>query len=144
MKNLLKSFLVVIAWVCTSAGLTAQNQFTVLIQGIDEPEGSVMVALFEDQDDFPKNPTVGKIVRVEGKSVQVTFKDLRAGAYALSVIHDRNSNGKLDTNAFGIPTEGIAFGNNASGIFGPPSFKRSRVRTDQTSAASHVVQLKYY
>ncbi|MFZ0887958.1 MAG: DUF2141 domain-containing protein [Candidatus Binataceae bacterium] len=46
----------------------------------------------------------------------------KPGTYALAVIHDENSNGKLDTDLFGIPTEGYAFSKDASAWFGTPSF----------------------
>jgi hypothetical protein len=36
--------------------------------------------------------------------------------------HGENSNGKLDTNLLGIPTEGYGFSNNATALIGTPSF----------------------
>ena len=39
----------------------------------------------------------------------MTFKGLKDGVYAIAIIHDENTNGKLDTNFIGIPAEGVAF-----------------------------------
>ena len=50
------------------------------------------------------------------------FPGLNTGTYAISVFHDENSNGKLDTNFMGIPREGVGASNNAKGHFGPPKF----------------------
>lgn len=47
---------------------------------------------------------------------------------ASAVLHDANSNGKMDTNFLGIPTEGWAVSNDARGTLGPPSFGDARVR----------------
>src|SRR5450755_1266464 len=56
------------------------------------------------------------------------FPRLNAGAYAISVFHDENSNGRLDTNLMGIPREGVGASNNAKGHFGPPKFDAAAFR----------------
>lgn len=40
------------------------------------------------------------------------------------MIHDENSNGKLDTNFMRIPVEPYAFTNNAHANFGPPKYDK--------------------
>jgi uncharacterized protein (DUF2141 family) len=50
------------------------------------------------------------------------FFHVAPGTYAVSVFHDENSNGKLDTNLMGIPREGVGASNGARGHFGPPKF----------------------
>jgi len=50
------------------------------------------------------------------------FEAIPPGTYALAVIHDENSSGKLETNWLGIPTEGYGFSNDAKAVFGTPSF----------------------
>jgi uncharacterized protein (DUF2141 family) len=67
--------------------------------------------------------------------------DLPAGRYAVSLIHDENGNGKLDT-TLGIPREGFAFSRNPAIRFGPPrydevSFPVGEARTGQ------VLRVKY-
>lgn len=49
------------------------------------------------------------------------------GRYAVVVIHDENSNMKLDRNFFGIPKEGFGFSNNPRVIFSAPSFQAAEV-----------------
>jgi uncharacterized protein (DUF2141 family) len=49
------------------------------------------------------------------------------------VIHDENMNGKLDTNALGIPTEGCGFSNDARAWFGAPSFSAASFAYDGRS-----------
>ena len=40
----------------------------------------------------------------------------------MSVFHDENCNGKLDTKFMGIPREGVGASNDARGHMGPPKF----------------------
>jgi len=76
-------------------------------------------------------------------TVAVVFENLEPGDYAVSVIHDRNNNGKLDTNRLGIPKEGFAFGNNAMGIFGPPSFENAKVSI-RDKAVKQILNVKNF
>jgi len=48
-------------------------------------------------------------------------------SFAISVIHDVNGNGKLDTNLFRIPKEPYGFTNNAGTTFGPPKFEAAAI-----------------
>jgi uncharacterized protein (DUF2141 family) len=51
------------------------------------------------------------------------FANLKAGTYAISTFHDRNSNDTVDKNLFGLPTEKYGFSRDAAGRMGPPSFE---------------------
>lgn len=54
---------------------------------------------------------------------RLTFADVPAGRYALSVFHDENANQKLDT-VVGIPREGFGFSRNPVIRFRPPRFDK--------------------
>jgi len=69
--------------------------------------------------------------------------NLPAGRYAVSLIHDENGNGKLDT-TLGIPREGFAFSRNPAIRFGPPrydevSFPVGEARTGQTLRVKYLL-----
>ncbi len=55
----------------------------------------------------------------------IRFTGIRPGQYALSVLHDENRNGKLDT-LVGIPREGFGFSRSPKVLFGPPRFDQVR------------------
>jgi uncharacterized protein (DUF2141 family) len=59
---------------------------------------------------------------------------LPSGDYALSVFHDVNGNGELDTNQVGMPIEPYGFSNDAAGNYGPPSFEQSRVHLPEAGS----------
>jgi uncharacterized protein (DUF2141 family) len=50
-----------------------------------------------------------------------------AGRYSIVVIHDENSNMRLDRNFFGIPKEGFGFSNNPRVTLSAPSFQAAAV-----------------
>jgi uncharacterized protein (DUF2141 family) len=116
----------------------AQVQLQVTVKGIKEAKGTIRVGLFNSEGDFLKNAVYGEVVKASGSEVVVLFKNLPVGDYGISVIHDENENGELDSNFMGIPKEGFAFGNNAMGTFGPPSFKDAMIKVDSTHLAHHI------
>jgi uncharacterized protein (DUF2141 family) len=125
-----------------SSALFAQNKLEVTVRNIKEAKGTIRVGLFTSEKDFLKTAAEGKVVKANAKEITVVFENLKSGDYAVSVIHDENENGELDSNMVGIPKEGFAFGNNAMGTFGPPSFDKAKVSLIKNE--KQVVELKYF
>jgi uncharacterized protein (DUF2141 family) len=94
-------------------------------------KGQTLCALFSSANDFPKE-TEKAVARtssvISNQHAVCDFPGVAPGTYAVSVIHDENSNGKLDTNFMGIPREGVGASNNARGHFGPPKFDAASFR----------------
>ena len=57
----------------------------------------------------------------------LVLRDVPPGGYGVTVIHDRNANGKLDSNIVGIPTEPYGASRDARGRMGPPAFEDAAV-----------------
>jgi uncharacterized protein (DUF2141 family)/Flp pilus assembly protein TadD len=96
------------------------------IVGLKSTEGQLRVALFDSEAAFLKNPVSASVVSIEQSQGHWQANSLRCGFYALAVYHDRNGDGKLNSNMLGIPLEPYGFSNNARGILGPPSFQDAR------------------
>ena len=96
------------------------------IVGLKSTEGQLRVALFDSEAAFLKNPVRAGVVSIEQSQGHWQANSLRFGFYALAVYHDRNGDGKLNSNMLGIPLEPYGFSNNARGILGPPSFQDAR------------------
>lgn len=98
----------------------------VKILDIRNSKGTIACALFSAPDGFPteylKSATNIMVIKVKKAQARCDFEDIPHGTYALAVIHDENMNGKLDTNALGIPKEGYGFSKDAKGAIGAPSF----------------------
>lgn len=104
---------------------TPENLIHVEIDGLRSDKGQVVCSLFSSASDFPKHTdkAVAHIQSsVSDRHAVCEFPGVASGTYAISVFHDENSNGKMDTNFMGIPREGVGASNNAKGHFGPPKF----------------------
>ena len=60
------------------------------------------------------------------------------GAYAVSVLHDENRNGGMDTNWVGMPKEGYGVSNDARASFGPPEFNDAMFSLEVKKVRLHI------
>jgi len=118
-------------------------QLVLVVEGLKNTNGNVMVGLFDNEKDFLKKAVLGKVSPIEGESVTLVLSDVKPGKYAISIIHDANGNGKLDTNALGLPKEGFGFGNDAMGVCGPPSFSKASITVGR-ERVTQTLQMKYF
>ena len=97
------------------------------VSGYKVQSGQIMVAVFNSEAAFDSEgePFRDAKVSVDSAQTSITFGNLPAGNYAFKVFHDANGNGKLDTNAFGMPTEKYAFSLDASDPFSAPEWVES-------------------
>tara|TARA_B100000963_G_C22457518_1_gene594125 strand:- start:23 stop:466 length:444 start_codon:yes stop_codon:yes gene_type:complete len=139
------SVLLVISWLLFSSGFMVEKSlystFTLMINGVQEPVGEIRIAVFDSENRFLEKPRYAEIVPVVNPIIEWQLKDLAYGQYAIAVYHDKNKNGKLDTNILGIPLEQYGFSNNARGKFGPASWSEAKFTVKARSAVHHI-QLK--
>ncbi|KQM21775.1 DUF2141 domain-containing protein [Novosphingobium sp. Leaf2] len=127
------------------AAPSAATGVTVTVTGLRNANGQVLACLTTRADSFPdcdKDPQARKLkVPAHHGTVELDFGRVPAGRYAVSLIHDENGNGKLDTRLF-IPREGFAFSNNAPVVMGPPKFEHAAF--DVQGEAVHLeIRMKY-
>lgn len=110
-----------------SSLVSAQNlNLTVRISGLKSNTGAVLVGLYNSDGSFLKKAYKGVTSEIKSNGATVTFSNIPMGEYAISAYHDKNKNGKLDTNFIGIPKEDYASSNNAKGVMGPPKYEDAR------------------
>lgn len=109
-----------------------KHQLIVKVSGAKPYTGQAYLSLFSSQENYLKNPLVKKSKPIDNLG-QATFviDHLDSGTYAVSVVHDEDNNGKLNTGIMGIPTELVGFSNNAKGTFGPPAFKETSFKISE-------------
>lgn len=98
----------------------------VSVQGLQAQTGSVVALLFPSDQGFPAKQDQAaqrQTVKVTAPSVELHFAHVASGTYAVTVYHDVNDNGKLDTNWIGIPKEPVGVSNNPKPRMGPPRWK---------------------
>jgi uncharacterized protein (DUF2141 family) len=114
---------------------------TVEINGLRNGKGQVCVSIFADASAFPKdavNAVQSQCVKITDIPLQVTFGNLQPGNYAITVMHDENSDGKLNRNFLGIPTEGFGFSRNPVIYFGVPKFDDTVFPVTEPSTTTQV------
>lgn len=121
---------------------SAQGRVEVVIENVRDTTGVIRVAMFRDAETFMKKPFRSATAKAVMGTVNLVFEVVPSGTYAVSLIHDANRNGKLDSNFIGIPREGFGFSNDAMGKFGPPSFEKAKVEIH--TGGRVVIHLKYY
>jgi len=108
-----------------NAQSSSHKNLTVQVTGISPTSGKVGILIFKNAEGFPydhKAAVLQKFVSAGEAANGFEFSGLEPGTYAVAVMHDTNSNGRLDTNLLGIPKEGYGVSNDALRMMGPPQF----------------------
>jgi uncharacterized protein (DUF2141 family) len=114
----------------------------VTITGIKNTRGTLLTCVYKDKAGFPtcqKSATaIKQKLPIAGATMVVRFTGLPPGAYAVSVHHDEDGDGKLKTNFIGMPKEGVGVSNNPGGI---PSYGKAMINIGAGTAIS--VTMRY-
>ena len=124
-------------------GATPVSSLALDVARLRSTHGMIRICLTAVPTNFPAcgNGALAVTRSIPATGHDISFAGLPHGVYAIAVIHDENSNGKLDTFA-GIPREGFGFSRNPVITFGPPSFKAAGF-TLSTDADAQQVNLRY-
>ncbi|MFY8036033.1 MAG: DUF2141 domain-containing protein [Cyclobacteriaceae bacterium] len=117
----------VISALLALSGRVQSQTLTIQVTNVKDAEGHVRIAIYNSEKDYMKKWFMVKSAKAAKGTVEVVVENLPAGTYGISVMHDANSNEKLDSNMIGIPKEGFGFSNNAKGTFGPPGFEKTKM-----------------
>lgn len=95
------------------------------IKNIDNSDGQMLIGLYDSEDSWLNKPAKGIFGKIlDGKST-TSFGNIPDGVYAISVFHDEDNDGELDT-FLGIPTEDTGSSNDAPARFGPPKWEDAK------------------
>jgi len=103
---------------------------TVSIPNVKNNNGVVRLALYRSAEGFPgdfQKSFYHESIPAKKDSLTFEVKNIPPGECAVAIIHDENSNDKLDTNFFGKPKEGYGSSNNTKRRFGPPEYEKAKV-----------------
>ena len=107
------------------------DEIRIVVKGVRNQKGSVICSLWASASSAVFT-TVGtethkmSVPIRNGRGV-CEFKGLPVGAYAATVFHDENGNGKFDRR-FGYPLEGYGFSNNVNPTLRAPSFEQCKIQ----------------
>lgn len=102
----------------------SRHNLTVKITGIKKVKGRVGICLISDPKEYLGNCSDYTEIPVSSQQLNFSKAGVKPGRYVITIYHDANSNGKLDTNILGIPKERYGFSNNPGSRFGPPKFEK--------------------
>lgn len=114
------------------------------VEGIKSDAGLIALTVYpDDSRRFLRKKGSHYVRRVKARSSQtrICFIVPQPGVYAIAIYHDANANEKLDRSGMGLPTEGFGFSNDASTLFGLPSFQSVRIRLVDGSTTR--IRLRY-
>ncbi|WDE01596.1 DUF2141 domain-containing protein [Thalassomonas actiniarum] len=119
----------------------AVSKLHVVVTGAENSRGKIVLALFDNEDDFTKKPYREQIIDADNAGSGAIFSRLADGDYAVVIFHDENANELLDRNFLGVPEEGVAFSNNLQVKFSLPGFDDAKVSVRGDTAIS--IKLHY-
>jgi uncharacterized protein (DUF2141 family) len=123
----MKAVLTILFVLATTLVQAQTSTLTVTVTAVKNNTGKVMLALHNKAEGFPgSNAVTYQAAYIQNNQAVFKLEKVAYGTYAISVYHDENSNGKLDTNFMGIPKEAYGASNNAKGGLGPPKYNDAK------------------
>jgi uncharacterized protein (DUF2141 family) len=134
--DMAKCFSVLVGLFFVNLAVAQQSDLSVTVTSIADDTGSIVIAVFDNADNWLSTkvgtPAFLDVSREVVGETEMTFliEDIPAGSYALSIFHDVNANGELDTSFIGYPKEPFGF-SAPMGAFGPPSFFQASIKINE-------------
>ncbi len=136
--------------VATLAGLMSFSvkaqptaKLTVVVDGLRHKSGQVCLRVYSSEQGFP-NSARGVVqsgcTKINGNLATKDFYGLKPGTYAVTLFEDKNSDSKLNTNFFGIPSEGFGISNNPRAKTRPPKFTEASFGVSQNKTINITMQ----
>ncbi|WP_372525469.1 DUF2141 domain-containing protein [Piscinibacter sp.] len=113
----------------STSAARAEGCAQVEVQNVRPDHGMLMVAAYGGAADYKKKPAASMQVRPSAATLRFSVCGLGGPAVALSMYQDLNSNGKLDANLLGIPSEPWGATGKPSN-FAAPSWDSTQVALD--------------
>lgn len=130
-----KEWWVVGLMLCAVAA-SGQGRIIAQLSQLRNDKGICQVCLFNNPKAFNGDgglPFQCRTIVPRGGVAQAIFDAVPSGTYALFVLHDENSNGKMDKNFLGIPKEGYGASQNRLPFAAAPTFEANKfVMNNQT------------
>ena len=123
----------------------SQNKVAVNISNFDNNKGVCIVCLYDNAKAYAGKgePIRCLTVGIANKLATANFDNVAEGTYAISVIHDANSNKKFDKNFLGIPTEGYGASQNKLPFAAAPKFDENKFTVTAKSTTTSNIKLRY-
>jgi uncharacterized protein (DUF2141 family) len=129
-----------------SAWPALAGEVVITVTDLRSTKGVVRACMTTREDIFPKcikDPTAHRIVVPAAEKVVIRFTGVKAGDYAVALLHDENDNGKADRSLGMMPKEGYGFSRDAPVKMAPPKFKDA-VFSQGEGATRMTIKMRYF
>ena len=138
-----KVFILIVSFIFSLSTLSIAAHLDVSISNIKNANGKVVLALYNNEDSFPKkgNEYLTASLIITSSNIVHRFESIPSGNYAAVSFHDENLNKKLDKR-FGKPIESFGFSNGAVPKLGPPKFSAAMFFVTENKTTTINIKLK--
>lgn len=115
-------------------------QLTLNIENIESLEGQIIIGIYNTEKGWLEKDSEIKQFRVpvNNNTERLVITDLPKGDFAISMYHDKNSDGICNLNFIGIPKEPYGFSNNFKPKFSAPKYEDCKFSLTK----DHVLSIK--
>lgn len=107
----------------------SSGSIVVAIRNLQNDRGQVGCSLYAKESGFPSDPDKASkslFVKPKAGKASCTFTGVEPGRYAVSVMHDEDEDGELETSLVGRPKEWWGVSNDVPAErFGPPKYDKA-------------------
>jgi len=130
-----RSRILLIGMLLISSFSFAQNKtydLEIVVTGLRNNKGQLMISLSKGAEGFPNKNYYKQLFISDFTSPQFIkiIKGIPYGNYAVSLLHDEDSNGKMKRNLIRLPKEGFAFSRNYKVLFRAPNYNEANFDLD--------------
>lgn len=123
LRNALARIAAVVPAAALVIGSAPSGGVNVTVSGLRNAKGFIRACITPNPKDFPDCGRGGarKVSIAAANGAVLSFPNLPAGRYAISILHDENGDGRMNKMLM-LPKEGFGFSRDAPVRLGPPSF----------------------
>lgn len=111
----------------------------VAVKNIQVGKGSIVVEIYDNENDFFKKPIATKNAKADKDSLNFIF-NIPEGIYAVAIYQDLNDNKILDKGIFNIPKEPYGLSNNFRPHFSAPHFDDCKFKVAQQTTITIILK----
>jgi len=105
---------------------TKEGTLVVMANGFKSGGGQFIMNVFVSKAGYPldSSKALRKVIgEVTHETMEISVESIPFGSYAVTVLHDADSSGKMTTGFLGMPKEAIGISNNPRSYFGTPDYE---------------------
>lgn len=121
---------------------TNAARLTVVVEGVKNNDGNVIINLFDQEGNWLKDAVRGEEKPAKEGPMEFVFDGLPEGNYGVWAHHDEDGDGKLKKGLLGRPEEPYGFSNDSGKMFGPADWKDAEVHLSKNAEVQILIHIK--